>query len=128
MTLTLTPSVVHTRREYIRERSVDHETYYAQFVNDSTLAAVDRAFGVERLRKAFTADHHLNSIPLAQWDQHFIAGDNSAEAIQRQGAFYSLLPFDRQAVAAAGETVTRAVIVCIAKRAARILIDRSAIA
>ena len=107
----------------------EHQRYFAQFVTDKTIAHVRQSFDADQLIKAFNADPHLNTIPLDRWDAatwHNVngSGHRSREtaAGNAGGPFYSHLPFDRDAIAAAGETVTRAVLVCIAKEAARQLV------
>lgn len=100
-----------TRQQY------PHEDYYAQFVTKNTLHAIECAFGLERLCAAFAQDHHLNSIPLKQWDAVTMREVDSSGFIAR-------LPFNRALVMIAGDTITRSTLVCIAKCAARMLIEQ----
>lgn len=106
-----------TRRQYMQRASVSHDDYYAQFVTQQTLDHVNAAFEVETLGVALDADRHLNSIPLNRWDA-------IAHRPTEAKGFVATLPMNRAAIAAAGETVTRAVLVCIAKRAARMLVEQ----
>lgn len=76
-----------------------HRAYYAQYVNESTIAAVVRAIGAERLRAS--TDPHLNDIPLGEWD-----------------ALTSRLPHSRR-WDELGDYPTVAGLGCIAKEAAR---------
>lgn len=114
-TPTLAP--VLTRREYLVDRRVSHEDYYAQFVTAQTLNFVGGAFDAERLSRALDEDRHLNSIQLERWTSL------TTRPVGRDG-FASRLPFNRALVAAAGESITRATLVCIAKRAARMLVEQ----
>lgn len=135
---------VITRRDYLAQSTAAHrgdlaltpqeahEAYYAQFVTPATLRWVEGVFGVDLLRKNLPKDRHLNSIPLERWDSLSWAstsprGRSTSRAGARTGTFRAILPFDREAVSAAGETVTRAVLVCIAKCAARMVVERSTV-
>lgn len=120
----------------------EHVAYYAQFVTSQTLDCIERAFGAELLRESFAKDPNLNNIPLAQWDAitampvadngcHNVCAEHSPKrrprnaAAAREGRFRSILPINRETILAAGETITRAVLVCIAKNAARTIADRA---
>lgn len=56
------------------DNEVDHETYYAQFVDDAMVEFVVGHFGREKLEKAFLLDSSFNpvvkgtGIPLKKWD------------------------------------------------------------
>lgn len=116
-----------TRAQYM-DRGIDHKSYYRQFVTETTIADVVRVFGIEELDRAFTKDEHLNSIPLARWDSFSWCPVTSTgvyrQPSSRSGPFRSILAVDREALTAAGETLTRAVLVCIAKQAAQVAIER----
>lgn len=121
-----TLSRIHTRSEYVRERVVSHDDYYAQFVTDETLRHISWAFDTTTLRDALAEDPHLNSIPLPRWGLLAIR-ELEGPAFPRlnpSGPFTAALPFNRQLADAAGESVTRAVLVCIAKRAAKMLVEQ----
>jgi hypothetical protein len=125
---TETLTAIRTRKEYIREKTVSHHEYYAQFVTEATLRHVLMAFSVETLREALARDEHLNSIPLKRWDLIAIREldvDQPWIGLRSSGRFAAAIPFDRAAAAAADESITRAVLICIAKCAARILVDRT---
>ena len=122
-------TTIATRAQYMG-REIDHKSYYRQFVTETTIADVVRVFGIEELDRAFAKDEHLNSIPLARWDSFSWYPVTSA-GVYRQpssgsdsGPFRSILAVDREALTAAGETLTRAVLVCIAKQAAEVAIER----
>lgn len=120
-------TTIATRAQYMG-REIDHKSYYRQFITETTIADVVRAFGIEELDRAFAEDEHLNSIPLARWDS-FSWYPVTSEGVYRQptsgsGPFRSILAVDREALTAAGETLTRAVLVCIAKQAAKVAIER----
>ena len=58
-----------TRSDYLADKNLGaHRRYYSQFVTAETREYVKGHFGVERLTAAFTADRHLNAIPLKEWD------------------------------------------------------------
>lgn len=80
-----------------------HRSYYAQFVTPALQQAVVSRFGLAELDAALTADKHMNSIPLAQWDR--------MEPIVRSHC-------DR-AMRAAGDSASLANAVCVLKEAAR---------
>lgn len=54
-----------TRLDY-RYKKVDHQTYYAQFVNEAVLGVVRSAIGVKAIKSS--TDPHFNDIPLHRWD------------------------------------------------------------
>lgn len=120
-------TTIATRAQYMG-REIDHKSYYRQFITETTVADVVRVFGIEELDRAFAEDEHLNSIPLARWDS-LSWYPVTPEGVYRQpasgsGPFRSILAVDREALTAAGETLTRAVLVCIAKQAAKVAIER----
>ena len=111
-----------TRKDYLAEASMAgahrpdgltaHDKYYSQFVTDSTIRTVEQRFGAIELRRSFNKSSSFHDIRLGYWDALCFT-ENPGRG------FTARLPFNRQAVAEAGETVTRAVLVCIAKAAAR---------
>jgi hypothetical protein len=116
---------VLTRKQYMSASSVRHETYYAQFVTEETLRTVQNAFGIERLSEALTADRHLNTIPLSQWDNISFREINPPRfknVAAQPNRFVATVPFNREVAAAAGEAVTRSTLICIVKSAARTLV------
>lgn len=114
-----------TRADYMAAL-VTHSEYYAQFVTEATRRHVTQRFSADELTEALTKDKHLNSIALQHWDrltwhpvdptQRWSAGFNDR--------FYSSIPYDEQVVKRVGEISSRAVLVCIAKEAARQIVDR----
>lgn len=120
--------VVFTRDEYVRDRTVSHDDYYAQFVTEQALRKVESWFGVEQLSQALAEDRHLNTIPLRQWDALSIQEIDQPRgwSPSPSGRFYAAIELDREAIAVAGETVTRSTLVCVAKRAAQMLVERRA--
>lgn len=104
-----------THKEYMDSTQPRiHGRYYAQFVTQDTRNYVLRYFTRETLIKAYRKDPHFNSIPLKEWDA--IAFTNPRND---SGPFRALVPFDRDAHTAAGDYVTRSVLICITKEAAR---------
>ena len=93
---------MHTRQDYL-DGKCTHREYYAQFVTLAIKEAVVRRWGKEQITGAFKADEHLNSIPLASWDDFVLRRRQEIEnQIRLAGDFWSL---------AGG--------VCVAKEAAR---------
>lgn len=125
-----------TRKQYLHGHPSTsyqmHRDYYAQFVTDATIAAIAMTFGVDRLTKTLAKDRHVNTIPLVQWDHaSWHLTTPSPESEIRRGssrAFVSHLAMDRDAVKASGDIVTRAFLVCVAKEAAKQVIERAALA
>jgi len=91
----------YTREDYLADRCT-HREYYAQFVTEEMKARLLRYLGIERLLAS--KDEHLNDIPLRTWDL-FIA--------------YPLAI----SLKSVGDYSTIAGNVCIAKEAARQLIE-----
>lgn len=125
----MTDSTVNTRKQYI-DKQITHRDYYSQFVTENTRSIVRSVFGLDRLTEALREDERLNSIPLNEWDAltwHPV-DDNGAfrsdgMSHHSSGKFRAHLPLDYDAIDAAGEGVTRAVLVCIAKEAAHQVIE-----
>lgn len=126
---TLTLRRIRTRDEYVREGLLSHDDYYAQFVTAETLRHIGWAFDTETLRKALVEDEHLNSIPLQRWNLLAIRelDERNRGRLNPSGRFTATIPYDHEAAVAAGEGVTRATLVCIAKRAAQMIVERATI-
>lgn len=137
-----TRPAVMTRREYLDASSAEyaahgtstqtHRAYYAQFVTKHTQLAVLQRFGIDQLRSAFARDPHLNTIPLKQWDAlswHSVntGGRSYPHRHFLSGPFVAHLAYNNMAIVEAGESLTRAVLVCIAKEAARQLIENEGV-
>ncbi len=89
-----------TRKQYMNGE-ISHHEYYAQFVNDTIKQNVLDHVALDRLMKS--TDEHLNDIPLRVWD--------------------SIPMFDvSEKLKEAGDYLTLAGSVCIAKEAARQII------
>lgn len=100
----------YTRAEYMRDsQHADskpgeaHRRYYGQFVTDGTKWRVLQCIGLERLKAS--TNPHFNDIPLALWDQ-------LAPGLPGSGGF-----------AKAGDFYTLANGVCLAKEAARQIVE-----
>lgn len=104
--------MIHTRKDYMAKR-VSFADYYQQFAVDETYVRVQAFFGKDRLASAYKSDPNFNSIPLKEWDALCF------EELRPGRGFRARLPIDRAAIAAAGDTVTRAELICIAKQAAK---------
>jgi hypothetical protein len=109
-----------TRKDYLAGSAYLHRAYFAQFVTTDTREAVKLAIGLDRLRTS--TDAHLNDIPLHEWDALVgYPGDTQCSP----PAWRVLLPIDRAAIKAAGEVISCSTLICIAKEAARQLIETS---
>jgi hypothetical protein len=93
-----------TRQQYI-DGDVSHEDYYAQFCTEWGQRLVVATIGEERLRSEFAKDEHLNGIPLSQWDVIGLKINTTMLRVKLDMA---------------GDSVTQAGLVCIAKQNARI--------
>ncbi len=91
-----------TRKEYMADKCT-HSEYYAQFVTPSILESVWRSIGQEKIRAS--TDEHFNDIPLKKWD---IVSTNFSQAAA---------PKFKEA----GDFVTQAGLVCVAKQAAKMI-------
>lgn len=112
-----------TRKDYLAG-VVSHREYYAQFVTDATLDRLRRHFCVAEIARAYREDEHLNTIPMKTWDLlSWYSMNGGAWKLNSSGPFRVTLPFNREAVSDAGDTVTRAFLVCVAKEAARQLVS-----
>ena len=85
-----------------------HRGYYGQFVHAGMIAVVVQRFTLERLKAAFAADRHLNTIPLCEWD--FLGNPMGVSSKLRE----------------AGDYLTQAGSVCFWKEAARQALEGSA--
>ena len=107
-----------TRSEYIHG-SATYDEYYSQFVNEDTVKQVVREIGAENILAALNSgDTHLNTIPLKVWD--ILAFTVPRTRFTHSGSFKARLLFNRHMVTPAGESVTRAFLVCVAKQAAKV--------
>lgn len=88
-----------TRKDYL-DGNATHREYYAQFVNERTIAFVVRMIGADDIKAS--TDAHMNDIALARWDR--IAGPSLPMAATFK---------------AAGDTSSLCGLVCVAKEAAR---------
>ena len=98
---------IYTRDEYMKDSQTDgpaaHRRYYGQFVTPGTKYRVLSAIGLDRLMKS--TDPHLNDIPLELWDR-------LTPQLPGSGGFTK-----------AGDYYTLANGVCLAKEAARQIIE-----
>ena len=90
-----------TRKDYLDGKST-HDEYYAQFVTRATVSAVASRIGVDRIKAS--ADRSFNDIPLQSWDE---------------------IPtvFITSKMRECGDYPTPAGLVCINKRAAKMIRD-----
>ena len=97
----------YTRDEYMKDSQTDgpaaHRRYFGQFVTNGTKHRVLSHIGLERLMQS--TDPHLNDIPLALWDR-------LTPQLPGSGGF-----------AKAGDYYTLANGVCLAKEAARQIVE-----
>lgn len=88
-----------TRTQYHAQECTHHE-YYIQFATPALRRAVATKIGVERIKSS--TDPYMNDIPLADWDRLPVA-----------------LYYNAQRMKQAGDYLTKAGAVCIAKAIAR---------
>ena len=97
----------YTRAEYMRDSQTDgttaHRRYFGQFVTEGTKHRVLSYIGLERL--IASTNPHFNDIPLAEWDR-------LTPQLPGSGGF-----------AKAGDYYTLANGVCLAKEAARQIVE-----
>ncbi|HEU5223108.1 MAG TPA: hypothetical protein VFU07_05430 [Candidatus Lumbricidophila sp.] len=133
-----------TRKDYLQRSSAahnhpsprtpfdEHRAFFAQFVTEATRDHVKSWISTSELEEALLDDPNLNSISLNRWDAlswRLTNGSFTSRATaagNQSGPFYATIPFDRKAVLLADEAVTRTTLVCIAKEAARQLVERAA--
>jgi len=97
-----------TRTQYIAGECT-HAEYYAQFVDRFIREHVKDYFGLKRLKAAYKKDQAFNSIPLKEWD-----------------AFTQFRNLDFwQDYKTFGDYLTQAGMVCIAKEAARQIVEEA---
>lgn len=107
-----------TRKEYIDNSSKDfdsdrgsnaHHTYYSQFVTNGVKHVIESHFSKDKLLAAYKEDKHFNTIPLLAWDnlELFIKANVSSTLLKETKEYWSL-----------------STSVCIAKAAARLLIEK----
>lgn len=98
-----------TRAQYLNQECT-HEQYYNQFVTPAIKSLVKNSLGLDKLKEAYEAGESLNTIPLTKWDSmsQFIGKD----------PYFLNVPMKE-----VGDFLTLAGIVCIAKAAARQLIN-----
>lgn len=106
-----------TRKQYMN-KECSHETYYGQFVTESTRAAVWNKFGKRLLQQD---DPHFNGDPTPIWEWDSLVSNFNH---RRGGMFTIFLPWNKAAVERAGEAKTQAALVCVAKEAARQIVER----
>lgn len=103
---------VFTRQEYMAGSGADparHRRYYAQLVNERTIAHVVAYVGKQRLQDGYAGDpENLNSIPLPVWD-------GAANRMPLAATFREL-----------GDNPSLAGLVCVAKEAAKQWLERPA--
>lgn len=87
-----------------------HREYWGQFVTSYIKAMVLTRFRLELLQRSLPLDHHLNNIPLAQWDT--LTGYPQSRLCQT-------------ALKEAGEGVSLSSGVCILKEAAKQIVEES---
>jgi len=107
--MSTTSNPLLTRADYLTSSQTDptaHRRFYAQLVNDRTIAHVVNTIGAKRIKAS--TDPHFSDIPLKEWDS--LAGR---------------LPIAMK-LEALGDYLTLCGIVCIAKEAARQYVERTA--
>lgn len=99
-----------TRQEYLDatgDKQAAYRTYYSQFVSEGIRELVLRVMGLDRLRASH--DPHFNDIPLSTWDAVFAYGPTSGINSKMREL---------------GDYPTKAGLVCVAKEAARQVLEQ----
>lgn len=96
----------YTRQQYL-DKECTHRQFYGQFVTPGIIREVEDRIGVSRLYDS--QDPHFNDIPLGRWD----------------GLGVWLQGVAAKKILATGDVPTLAGGVCIAKEAARQILDRA---
>lgn len=95
-----------TRKQYLFDGTASHAEYFRQFVNEPILKLVASTIGIDAIKNS--KDEHLNDIPLKKWDLI----ENSVRRLT-----------DSKLLKETGEGWSSCTSVCIAKQAARILME-----
>ena len=99
-----TLKIQFSRADYLAKKCT-HQQYYSQFVNDTIQSRVKGAFGIDAIKDAMLINENLNTIPIGKWD---VLANN----------LYNVSGLLKDA----GDFLTLAGGVCIAKEAARQLV------
>ena len=97
-----------TLKQYMN-KEFTHREYNEQYVTERMMNIVENRFGAEKLATRLDEDEHLNNIPLIVWD--------------RIGEIINCDELNK-AMRANGDWTTLAGLVCVAKAAARMVVDR----
>lgn len=101
--MSTTQRTVIPRADYMSNK-VSHQEYYRQFVTPFVMDLVKSRIGIDRIRAS--KDPNLNDIPLKMWDDmHPIVSPNRLQE--------------------AGDGLSLSSTVCIAKQAAKMLLEQS---
>ena len=100
-------TTIYTRAEYMEDSKTDglaaHRRYYGQFVTDGTKFRVLQSIGLDRLMQS--TNPHFNDIPLPLWDR-LTPKLPGSEGFAKAGDYYTLSNG-----------------VCLAKEAARQIVE-----
>lgn len=102
---------MYTRQDYLNGKCT-HQEYYRQFVDDRVLSLADTIisrYGITKAQTGYKTDKHLNFIPLRVWD-------STSHVISYNTPLINKLH-------ARGDYLTLAGCVCIAKAAAREILE-----
>ena len=91
-----------TRNDYLANSEKLHHDYYTQFATDDLKRAVVQHIGLDMIQAS--TDVHFNDIPLPRWDAMYPIFEMSA---------------NKDAMKAAGESMTLSTSVCVLKAIAR---------
>lgn len=109
------PNVIK-RSEYMDGKYSFNE-YYRQFVTPEILDRVSKAIGVDRIKAS--TDEHLNDIPMKEWDAIFGGVFRSGQIVVQPTVPRDIMTTLKEA----DEIASMATLCCIAKQAARKLIE-----
>ena len=104
--MTKETTIKFTRQDYL-DNKCNHREYYGQFINNRIKNIVSRRLKVNEIKKALMDDKNLNTIKLAIWDSILRPLPAETANLLRE----------------LGDYPTLAGAVCIAKEAARQLVE-----
>ncbi len=80
---------MNTRKDYL-DGKCSHDEYYGEIVKEVGITYVNSS-DLERYKKAYATDQHLNNIPLAEWDRKSAASQLTLfDAFKKRGDYWSL--------------------------------------
>ncbi len=109
---------VFTRKQYM-DKKVTHQEFYSQFVTEATKRFILRDLTVEQIKEALASgDEHLNEIKIPY--------NNMGRSTSGRW-WWDDAPINTTLVKEAGDNLSQSTHTCVAKVAARMLVDQELI-